>query len=103
MVTHQGCRSPRGQPPRGTEVQGGPDSRTQCRTDPGSPESLTQPEALFAFSVFRVFSELGSHSQNTAWLSREQTSSLVLWGRVGTPEGFCCDFPGGPRPPFRSA
>ena len=32
-----GRQEPRGQPPRGTEVPGGPDARTQCRTPGAQP------------------------------------------------------------------
>lgn len=80
-----GRQEPQGQPPRETEVPGGPDARTQW-PDPRSPapaaptESLTLPGALFAISAFRVLSELGNHSQNTAWFSPGQPSSLAFWG-----------------------
>ena len=92
-----------GAAPKGDRGSG----RTRCQDtvpDPRSPapaaptESLTQPEVLFAFSVFRVFSELGSHSQNTAWLSPGQPSSLVLWGGLAPPRASAVTFQGVPSP-----
>ena len=52
--THQGCRSPRGQPPRGTEVQRGPDARTQCRT-PGAQRASPSPRLSLPFQFSGCF------------------------------------------------
>lgn len=77
-----------------------PDPRSPALATPT--ESLTLPGALFAISAFRVLSELGSHSQNTAWLSPRQPSSLAFWGGWAPPRVSAVTFQGGPWPPSRS-
>ena len=79
--------------PGGTEVQRGPDARTQCRT-PGAQRASASPRLSLPFQFSGCFLSWAVTARTSG-----QTSSLVLWGRVGTPGDFCCDFPGVPSPP----